>query len=130
MPEFAPSQLQIYFWEALAIILIFDRLLDMCRTAINVLGDSVGTVLIGRSEGESSAVAFLRYAPGASVPYHRHLGLETIIVLEGEQCDERGCYPAGAVMLNPEGSAHSVWSNTGCVVLIQWDKAVEFVDRE
>lgn len=38
--------------EALAIILIFDRLLDMCRTAVNVLGDTVGAVLIARSEGE------------------------------------------------------------------------------
>lgn len=38
--------------EALAIILIFDRLLDMCRTAVNVLGDSVGTVVVARSEGE------------------------------------------------------------------------------
>ncbi len=43
--------------EALAIILIFDRLLDMCRTAINILGDSVGTVLIGRSEGETHILA-------------------------------------------------------------------------
>lgn len=27
--------------------------------------------------------ALLRYAPGASVPRHRHPGLETILVLEG-----------------------------------------------
>ncbi|WP_428266946.1 dicarboxylate/amino acid:cation symporter [Haliangium sp.] len=43
--------------EALAIILIFDRLLDMCRTAVNVLGDTVGTVLIARSEGEHDILA-------------------------------------------------------------------------
>lgn len=39
--------------EALAIILIFDRLLDMCRTAVNVLGDSVGTAVIAVTEGET-----------------------------------------------------------------------------
>ncbi len=73
------------------------------------------------------AVALLRYAPGAGVPRHRHMGLETILVLDGVQCDERGAYPAGTLMLNPEGTEHSVWSETGCVVLIQWARPVEFV---
>lgn len=39
--------------EALALILIFDRLLDMCRTTLNVLGDTVGTTIIAKSEGET-----------------------------------------------------------------------------
>lgn len=42
--------------EALAIILIFDRLLDMCRTTINVLGDTVCAVVVARSEGEKTAL--------------------------------------------------------------------------
>lgn len=74
------------------------------------------------------AVAFLRYAPGARVPMHRHTGLETILVLEGEQSDERGTYPEGSFILNPEGSAHSVWSDPGCVVLIQWERPVEILE--
>lgn len=73
-------------------------------------------------------VALLRYAPGASVPRHRHAGLETIVVLDGEQSDERGDYPAGSLVLNPEGSVHSVWSRPGCVVLIAWERPVVFVD--
>ncbi|MBI1170485.1 cupin domain-containing protein [bacterium] len=73
------------------------------------------------------AVALLRYAPGAGVPRHRHRGLETILVLEGTQSDERGTYGPGALVFNPEGSVHSVWSDTGCVVLIQWARSVEFV---
>lgn len=72
-------------------------------------------------------VAILRYAPGAGVPRHRHPGLETILVLEGVQSDERGDYPAGSLILNPEGTEHSVWSETGCTVLIQWNRPVEFV---
>lgn len=74
------------------------------------------------------AVAVLRYAAGASVPRHLHTGLETILVLDGTQSDERGDYPAGSLILNPEGSTHSVWSTEGCVVLIQWDRPVQFVE--
>lgn len=74
------------------------------------------------------AVALLRYQSGASVPRHRHMGLETIVVLEGSQSDERGRYETGAIVLNPVGSEHSVWSEHGCVVLIQWDMPVEFLE--
>ena len=73
------------------------------------------------------ALALLRYAPGASVPRHRHAGLETILVLEGSQSDERGRYPEGTLVLNPEGTEHSVWSEDGCTVLIQWERPVVFV---
>lgn len=72
-------------------------------------------------------VALLRYAPGASVPRHLHTGLETILVLDGVQSDERGDYPEGSLILNPEGSSHSVWSDPGCTVLIQWERPVEFL---
>ena len=77
----------------------------------------------------SPAVALLRYQPGASVPRHLHTGLETIIVLEGTQSDERGDYPAGSVILNPEGTVHSVWSTDGCVVFIQWQLPVKFLEE-
>lgn len=73
------------------------------------------------------AVALLRYAPGARVPRHRHRGLETILVLEGTQCDESGAYPAGSLVFNPVDTEHSVWTDVGCTVLIQWEKPVEFV---
>ena len=75
-------------------------------------------------------VALLRYAPGAGVPRHRHPGMETILVLEGVQSDERGDYPAGSLILNPEGTAHAVWSGPGCTVLIQWNRPVEFLPDE
>lgn len=37
--------------EGIAIVLGVDRLLDMCRTTVNVYGDLVGTAVIARSEG-------------------------------------------------------------------------------
>lgn len=42
--------------EAVGLILVTDRILDMCRTSVNVWGDAVGAVLIARSEGENSVL--------------------------------------------------------------------------
>ena len=39
--------------EAVGLILAVDRVLDMCRTGVNVFSDSCGAVLIGRLEGET-----------------------------------------------------------------------------
>jgi anti-sigma factor ChrR (cupin superfamily) len=85
-------------------------------------GIRVSWLLRGGADAPSAAV--LAYEPGASVPRHRHAGLETIVVLDGVQSDESGDYAAGTVVLNPVGSEHSVWSDNGCVVLIQWNLPV------
>ncbi len=37
----------------LAMVIIVDRVLDMCRTSVNVFSDSCGAVIIGKSEGET-----------------------------------------------------------------------------
>ncbi len=92
----------------------FREGVDMCRLA----GDPAG-----------ASVALLRYAPGARVPLHEHLGLETILVLDGVQSDDRGDYPAGSMVVNPAGSQHRVWSETGCVVLILWEKPVRILSE-
>jgi anti-sigma factor ChrR (cupin superfamily) len=51
-------------------------------------------------------------------------------VLAGSQDDENGHYPAGTLVMNPEGSTHSVTSGEGCVVLIQWTRPVEFLEGD
>ena len=38
--------------EAIGLILVTDRILDMCRTSVNIFGDSCGAVIIAHSEGE------------------------------------------------------------------------------
>ena len=53
---------------------------------------------------------------------------ETILVLDGSQCDENGTYAAGTMVLNPEGSIHSGWSRDGCVILIQWERPVRILE--
>ena len=83
---------------------------------------------IRRFEGEAPGVALLKYEAGASVPRHLHVGLETILVLEGSQSDETGRYTTGSFIVNAPGSEHSVWSEDGCVVLIQWDRPVQILN--
>jgi len=39
--------------EGIAMIYAVDRILDMCRTAVNVFSDSCGAVVVARSEGET-----------------------------------------------------------------------------
>lgn len=41
----------------LGLIYVFDRPLDMCRTAMNIFSDSVGAVTIAKSEGETEVLA-------------------------------------------------------------------------
>jgi anti-sigma factor ChrR (cupin superfamily) len=74
---------------------------------------------------EGAGAALLRYAPGASLPQHDHLGHEQILVLAGSQSDERGHYPAGTLVVNPPGTSHNVHSAEGCLVLIVWERGVK-----
>ncbi|HYP97550.1 MAG TPA: cupin domain-containing protein [Polyangiaceae bacterium] len=76
--------------------------------------------------GVGRAAALLRYAPGASLPIHRHAGFEQIYVLRGAQVDERGRYGKGTLVVNPPGSQHAVSSPEGCIVLVTWELPVEF----
>lgn len=38
--------------EAIGLLLVTDRILDMCRTAVNVFSDSCGAVIIAKRQGE------------------------------------------------------------------------------
>ena len=43
--------------EAIGLIMVTDRLLDMLRTAVNIWGDSVGAVVLARLEGEEEVLS-------------------------------------------------------------------------
>ena len=73
------------------------------------------------------SAAFLRYAPGATVPRHAHDGFEHILVLEGSQTDDNGRHAAGALVVNPPGTDHAIVSEDGCLVLAIWQQPVRFL---
>ena len=76
------------------------------------------------------AAVLLRYEPGARVAEHEHVGYEHLLVLEGDQFDEDGSYPAGSLVISPPGTRHSPGSRGGCVALLIYEKAVRFVAPE
>lgn len=79
------------------------------------------------SNGDAGpASAFLKYEPGAAIPWHWHPAHEHIIILEGSQSDENGIYRAGSVLISKPGSGHTVRSDEGCTVLAIWEKPVQF----
>ena len=54
--------------EGIALIIGVDRLLDMVRTAVNVTGDCVATVVIAKSEGEFNETVFNNTQAGKVAP--------------------------------------------------------------
>jgi len=89
--------------------------------------DGIEISWLYRDAEDGPAAAFLRYAPGAVVPEHEHMGYEHILVLEGAQTDEYGEHAVGALVINPPGTRHSVHSPGGCLVLAIWERPVRFV---
>lgn len=77
-----------------------------------------------------AAAVLLRYEPGARVAEHEHVGYEHMLVLEGDEYDETGTYPAGSFVIHPPGTRHSPGSHGGCVALLIYEKAVRFVDSK
>ncbi len=43
--------------ELIGIVMVTDRILDMCRTAVNVFSDTCGAAIIARTEGEATVYA-------------------------------------------------------------------------
>src|SRR5207245_10371109 len=58
-----------------------------------------------------------RFAPGAQLPLHRHVGDELIFVIEGALSDESGTVTSGNVGYRPDGCVHTVTTKNGATVL-------------
>ena len=78
------------------------------------------------SKGASAVL--LRYEAGARVAAHEHIGFEYMFVLDGDQYDQDGSYPAGTFVAHPPGTRHSPGSHGGCIALLIYDEPVRFID--
>lgn len=73
-----------------------------------------------REGGEFGPVTSLvRYQAGGKFRRHAHPQGEEILVLDGEFCDDHGRYPKGSYCLNPDGSQHAPYSDSGCTLLVR-----------
>ena len=82
--------------------------------------DTVWRKPLYREGGEFGPVtSVVRYAAGGKFRTHSHPEGEEILVLEGDFCDEHGRYPKGSYLLNPDGSQHAPYSDSGCILLVR-----------
>ncbi|QWD64684.1 cupin domain-containing protein [Polynucleobacter sp. MWH-UH2A] len=65
------------------------------------------------------ATSIVRYQPGSRFQAHTHDYGEEILVLDGIFSDETGDYPAGTYIMNPPGSSHAPFSESGCTLFVK-----------
>lgn len=65
------------------------------------------------------ATSIVRYEAGTRFASHSHDLGEEILVLEGVFSDETGDYPAGSYIMNPPGSSHAPFSDSGCLLFVK-----------
>ena len=76
--------------------------------------------MLERQGGEvAKATSIVRYQPGSKFQLHHHEFGEEILVLDGTFSDETGNYPAGTYIMNPPGSCHAPFSESGCTLFVK-----------
>jgi anti-sigma factor ChrR (cupin superfamily) len=78
------------------------------RRLLERLGDEV-----------AKATSIVRYQPDSKFQIHTHDFGEEIFVLDGIFSDETGNYPAGTYIMNPPGSSHTPFSESGCTLFVK-----------
>lgn len=73
---------------------------------------------VGSAES-GQVTSLVRYDAQSAFPAHDHPEGEEILVLDGVFSDERGDWPAGTYLLNPEGFRHAPHSALGCLLFVK-----------
>jgi anti-sigma factor ChrR (cupin superfamily) len=74
--------------------------------------------LVGPAES-GQVTSVVRYEARSTFHAHEHPDGEEILVLDGVFTDERGDWPAGTYLLNPEGFRHAPSSRDGCELFVK-----------
>jgi quercetin dioxygenase-like cupin family protein len=64
----------------------------------------------------------LKWAPGSTLPFHKHPEIEQSWVLEGSFSDHEGICRAGEFVYRTPGSMHETHSAEGCTILAIYRK--------
>jgi len=91
-------------------------------------GIDLKVLMADESTGLSTCLT--RFAAGAELPEHEHVGLEQSWILEGSLVDSEGVAHTGQYVWRPAGSIHSAHSPDGAVVLGIFMKPNRFLAAE
>jgi len=83
-------------------------------------GISVKVLYEDRARGEMTCL--LKWAPGATLPMHKHPEIEQTWVLEGSLYDHEGICRAGEFVWRHPGTFHEPHSDEGAVILAIYRK--------
>ena len=67
----------------------------------------------------AKATSIVRYQPGSKFQMHTHPMGEEILVLDGVFSDDTGHYASGSYLMNPPGSSHAPFSESGCTLFVK-----------
>ncbi len=90
---------------------------------------SHGRIAVLHGEREDQEVLLLgRVPPGRPFPRHRHLGAESVVVLEGGYVDAEGHFGVGSYVEYEAGSEHGPLADDDgpCVVLARLERGARF----
>jgi anti-sigma factor ChrR (cupin superfamily) len=90
-------------------------------------GISIGNLYIDKEKREITCL--MRLEPGVIFPPHRHAGPEEIFVLEGDLTVEGERCDRGDYVRSVPGSAHSPFTEGGCLLLIKASTDNEWLGR-
>ena len=84
-------------------------------------------VLRSDENTKRSPTVLLKFEPGASYPNHNHPAGEEVFILEGEIRFGPNQLNAGDYLYTPPKKTHSVFSSTGCTLLLVIPDEVEIL---
>jgi anti-sigma factor ChrR (cupin superfamily) len=93
---------------------------DMEWAPTQFAGISIKVLYEDKEKGEMTCL--LNWAPGASLPMHKHPEIEQTYVLEGSFQDHDGICRAGEYVWRRVGSFHETRSDEGAVILAIYRK--------
>jgi quercetin dioxygenase-like cupin family protein len=90
--------------------------------------DGIYVKALRRDENtKRSSTILLKFEPGASYPNHNHPAGEEAFILEGEIRFGPDQLKAGDYLYTSPGKTHSVFSRTGCTLLLVIPEEVEIL---
>ena len=99
---------------------VYVRPQDMDWKDTQFEGIQAKVLFENKDAGEMTVL--LKWAPGASLPFHRHPEIEQSYVIEGSFYDHDGICRAGEYVWRHPGSLHETHSDEGCIILAVYRK--------